>query len=109
MRYGRNSAQSDKSRRSNSNPPSQYQISRAQSTFDHLKLELENKDRLIDQNIQMISSLQQQLDEVNIGSQSTIVTQQQRMMLIQEMEKVTQTLKIELERSKMNLENHQSS
>ena len=51
QRYGRNSAMSDKSRGSSANRPSQYQISRAQSTFDKMKLELENKDRLIDQNI----------------------------------------------------------
>jgi hypothetical protein len=81
-------------------------ISGAQSTFDGLKRELVDKDRLIESKNREIVKLRLENDEIKSNFEqveSLTVNQHQRTRTCHDLAKVTETLRCELERTKINL------
>ena len=101
-------------RKSNERQPSRAKdlISGAQSTFDGLKRELTDKDRLIESKNREIVKLRLENDEIKSNFEqieALTVNQHQRTRTCHDLAKVTETLRCELERTKINLFKGESS
>lgn len=81
-------------------------LSGAQSTFDGLKRELTDKDRLIESKNREIVKLRMENDEYksNFANVDGLgVSHQQRSKILNDIDNVIETMRIELERTKLNL------
>jgi predicted RNase H-like nuclease (RuvC/YqgF family) len=77
-----------------------------QGTIDGMKRDLKDKDRLIEQKNREIVKLRMENDEYKSNFEnvdSLVVSQHQRNKIVNEMESVVDTLKLELERTKRSL------
>ena len=81
-------------------------ISSTQNTFDGLKRELSDKNRLIEQKNREIVKLRMENDELKSNFEQDdhlAVPQKHRSQVINDLDSIAENLKVELERTKMNL------